>query len=229
MHPFSLPANLVERVTHRAGRPHPFDVLDPRRTALVVVDMQNYFLAPGYLGETPVARAIVPGVNELAAGVRSRGGSVVWVKNATDGTEQSWSVLRDSLFTPAKRDLRHDTMRAVDPGHALWPELDVRPDDTQVVKTRFSAFIQGASGIEALLRARGADTVLIAGTATNVCCESSARDAMMLNFRTVMVHDALAAATDAEHAAALTNFYSIFGDVLSIAETLEAFDRHRGV
>ena len=70
--------------------------------------------------------------------------------------------------------------------------------------------------------------VLIAGTATNVCCGSSARDAMMQNFRTVMVHDALAAATDAEHAAALTNFYSIFGDVRSIADTLDAFDCHRG-
>ena len=55
--------------------------------------------------------------------------------------------------------------------------------------------------------------MLIGGTATNVCCESSARDAMMLNFKVVMVHDVLATYTDEEHNATLRTFYSIFGDV----------------
>ena len=82
----------------------------------------------------------------------------------------------------------------------------------------YSAFIAGASDLEARLRAQGIDTVLIAGTLTNVCCESSARDAMMLNFRTVMVTDANAAMTDAEHNASLINFYLSFGDVLGTAE-----------
>jgi ureidoacrylate peracid hydrolase len=56
--------------------------------------------------------------------------------------------------------------------------------------------------------------VLITGTVTNVCCESSARDAMMLNFKTIMVSDGNAARTDAEHNATLASFYSVFGDVM---------------
>jgi hypothetical protein len=60
MHELSIPADLVTRVTERTGRPHPFDVIDPAKTAFVVVDMQNYFMKPGFQGEVPKARAIVP-------------------------------------------------------------------------------------------------------------------------------------------------------------------------
>ena len=65
----------------------------------------------------------------------------------------------------------------------------MRPEDLTVEKNRFSAFIQGSSDLAAVLRGRGLDTILITGTVTNVCCESTARDAMMLNFKTVMITD----------------------------------------
>ena len=99
-------------------------------------------------------------------------------------------------------------------GHELWAELDARPEDVTVQKTRFSAFIQGSSNLEALLRARGIDTVIVTGTVTNVCCESTARDAMMRNFRTIMVTDANAANNDALHNASLAAFYLKFGDIM---------------
>jgi hypothetical protein len=83
-------------------------------------------------------------------------------------------------------------------GYALWSALEVMPQDLHVEKTRFRVFIQGSSDIERVLRERGIDTVLIAGTVTNVCCESTARDAMMRNFRTIMVTDANAAKLDPE-------------------------------
>jgi ureidoacrylate peracid hydrolase len=73
------------------------------------------------------------------------------------------------------------------------------------------------------LRAEGFETVLICGTVTNTCCESLARDASMLNFRTVMVSDGNAAQNDAEHAASLTAFYLILSDVLTVAEATAAF------
>lgn len=65
--------------------------------------------------------------------------------------------------------------------------------------------------------------MLITGTVTNVCCESSTRDAMMLNFRTIMVSDGCAAVTDAEHAASLIAFYLQFGDVLAVDEVIAGF------
>jgi ureidoacrylate peracid hydrolase len=225
MHELSIPADLVTRVTERTGRPHPFDVIDPAKTAFVVVDMQNYFMKPGFQGEVPKARAIVPAVNRLAAAVRELGGHVVWVKNATNDTRESWSVFHDWLMTPDRRDRRYASMDLAHEGHALWHALDVQPDDAHVVKTRFSAFIQGSSDLAAHLRGRGVDTILVAGTATNVCCESSARDAMMLNFKVVMVADALATHTDAEHNAALSAFYGMFGDVQTVDEVLVSLTR----
>ena len=78
------------------------------------------------------------------------------------------------------------------------------------------------------LTAQGIETVLITGTVTNVCCESSARDAMMLNFRTVMVSDGNAAMTDAEHNATLATFYAIFGDVMDTDFLIGCLERNAG-
>jgi len=227
MHPLSLPPDLVARVIARGGRAHPFDVLDPAKTAFLVVDMQNYFMHPDYPAEVPMAREIVPGVNRMAAALREAGGHVVWVKNATNNTRESWSVYHDWLMTPERRDRRYAAMDTAHEGHALWPTLDVQPADAQIVKTRFSAFIQGSSDLALYLRGRGIDTLLIGGTATNICCESTARDAMMLNYKTVMVHDALAAPSDEEHNASLRTFYAMFGDVQSIDEAIASLARGR--
>jgi ureidoacrylate peracid hydrolase len=82
-----------------------------------------------------------------------------------------------------------------------------------VPKYRLSAFLPGASTLPVALRTRGIDTVLIAGCMTNVCCDTSARDAVMTDFRTIMVSDANAARSDAAHLAALTTFLESFGDV----------------
>ena len=121
-------------------------------------------------------------------------------------------------------DVRDGVVRNLAPGsrgHAIFAELDVKPEDEIVEKRRFSAFVQGSCDLPHRLRAQGYDTVLITGTVTNVCCESSARDAMMLNFKTIMVSDANAARTDAEHNATLATFYAIFGDVMDTAFLIE--------
>jgi len=224
MHKLSIPPHVVEMVRERVGRAHPFDTIVPRKTALLVVDMQNYFMHPDYQA-VPMAREIVPNVNRLAGIVRAAGGRVVWLRTATDDTRQSWSIYHEHLMRRDYADWRYASMDTTHEGHALWPALDAKPEDAQIVKKRFSAFIQGSSPIEAHLKRLGVDTLLIAGTTTNVCCESTARDAMMLNYRVVMVHDALAAYTDAEHNATLATFYMIFGDVQSIAEVTASLQR----
>jgi len=104
----------------------------------------------------------------------------------------------------------------------------VRPDDILVEKKRFSAFIQGSSDLADRLRARGLDTILVTGTVTGVCCESTARDAMMLNFKTVMVSDGNAAMTDEDHNASLAAFYLTFGDVMSTDMLIDCLSRNGG-
>ena len=219
MHAFAIPPAIAARVAARCGTPHPFAQLDPARTALVVIDMQNGFMRRDVAHAwCPMAEHVVPAVNRLAAALREAGGAVFWVQNTFDARcETEWSVMQD-MATPAARARRAAAMSEGTVGHALWPALDLRAEDAVVRKYRYSAFIQGGSDLPRLLRARGLDTVLIAGTVTNVCCESSARDAMMLNFRAVMVSDACAATTDEEHAASLIAFHLQFGDVLTVSE-----------
>jgi len=105
-------------------------------------------------------------------------------------------------------------------GHALHAQLEVKPNDLVIEKHRYSAFIQGASNIDPILRGLGIDTVVIVGTLTNVCCESSARDAMMLNYKVVFVSDANAALSDEEHNASLGTIMRVFGDVASTDEVI---------
>ena len=221
MHQFELSSESKAKLVSRLGRPFMIEAIDPARTALIVVDMQNYFVAPGYPFETPVAREIVPHVNRLADGLRSAGGSVVWIENvAPDSSAADWpSYARRQSENHWKT--RDEFLQPGHEGFALWPELSPQADDLRVQKTRFSAFIEGASELENILRARAIDTLLITGVATNICCESTARDAMMRGFDVIMVIDACAAPSDELHAASLTNFYEFFGDVRTSDEVME--------
>src|SRR5260221_13511144 len=79
MHKFSMPEEIIARVVARVGRTHPFDRLEASKTAFVVVDMQNYYLKSGYLGDVPLARGIVPAINKFAVDLRDRGAHVIWV------------------------------------------------------------------------------------------------------------------------------------------------------
>jgi ureidoacrylate peracid hydrolase len=120
-------------------------------------------------------------------------------------------------------EVRTRTLESLAPGkQKVWSGLTVGTNDIQIVKNRYSALIAGSSSLERTLRSLGIDTVLIAGTKTNVCCESTARDAMMLDFKTVMVSDCCAALSDDEHRAALETIIQQFGDVMTADEVLAA-------
>ena len=221
-HAFTMPQEVLDRVAKRRGNFRSLDHSDPGKTALVVVDMQNYFVKQGHQSEVPAAREIVPNINRLAAELRRRGGHVFWVRNGTNDTRESWSNYHNYLQSRDRAERRLKSMDIGEDGYDFLHLNDIRPEDAQITKKRYSAFIQGSSDIERHLRERGIDTLLITGTATNVCCESTARDAMMLNFKVVMVADGLATHTDEEHNATLSNFYGQFGDVQTTDEVFEA-------
>ena len=222
----TIPDDIVQRVVERRGGEHCFAALDPAKTALVVIDLQNAFMdeAVGH-AVVPAARDIVPAVNRLAEAVRRSGGGVFWVRMTHEPhCLDDWSVAFE-IASPAMRQKRIAALSKGSLGWQLWPELEVRPEDEIVDKYRYSGFLPGTSDLAERLRARGFDTLLITGTVTNVCCESSARDASMLNFRTVMVSDGNAASSRAEHDASLTAFYNIFGDVMDTDMIIAALDR----
>ncbi|MDM0048903.1 cysteine hydrolase family protein [Variovorax sp. J22R115] len=213
-----FPAWIVDRVIARQGTLHPYSRFDARRTAFVVVDLQNYYTQPGYLGECAPARATFGKVNALASVLREAGGTVVWVQTCSDGADSFWSHHHAYMLTPERSARRLLELGRSHPGFHLAPGLDARPEDPRVVKRCYSALVPGSSTLDEVLKERGIETVLIGGTVTNVCCESTARDAMMMNYATVMVEDALSAATTEEHVHSLNNWMLFFGDVLTVDE-----------
>lgn len=220
MHKVSIKPEYIERVKRRSGRKHTVTSLEGPKTALIVVDMQLYFVEAGQPSECPVARDIVPNINLLAGATRRAGGSVIWIQthSGPDSVEY-WSAYYERMTDEGTKK-RVEGMKPGGSGFDLWPGLDVKEEDPIIPKTRYSAFIPSPSKLEEELRRREIDTVLITGVSTCTCCESTARDAMMLNFRTMMISDANAAPDDSLHNATLNQFYLQFGDVQDTQQVL---------
>ena len=220
MHEVAIRPEIIERVLARRGRLHLYERLDARRSALVVIDMQNAFVAPGAPIEVPGAREIVPNINRLAAELRKRGVPVIWVlhQNAADGGD--WSPFFDVFVKPENRARAVQALTAGSELQTLWAGLHAAPGDVRLTKNRYSALIAGASDLGTILKQRGIDTLLIAGTKTNVCCECTARDAMMLDYKVVLLCDCTAALSDEEHLGTLENVIQQFGDVMTADDAL---------
>jgi ureidoacrylate peracid hydrolase len=222
-HGSGIRQEIVDRVIARRGRLHLFDTIDPRRTALVVIDMQPTFVAPGAPAEVPASRALIGPINALTAELRTRSVPVIWITHANaqraDGSD--WPGFFDRFVAAEMRARTLAALAPDAPETQLWHALHVDPGDLRLRKNRYSALIAGSSDLDKVLRGRGITTVLVAGTKTNVCCEATARDAMMLDYGVVMVEDCLAALSDDEHRASLETMIQQFADVMTSAEILE--------
>ena len=207
-HEWAIDEREYLRHESRRGRRHASRSLDPARTALIVVDLVPFFVA-----ENPYARGIVPQVNRLAHAVRSAGGVVAWVAPA------------DAAATPARVEFFGEQVaesyrtcggagRSPTGCGPVW--RGATPTCSR--RSRPPALLPGPLVVPALLEERGVDTVLVTGAVTNVCVESTARDAATLGLRVIVAADATAAGTDAEHNASLQTIYRGFGDVRATDE-----------
>jgi len=142
--------------------------IEPNTTALVVVDMQRLFLAPGAPWEVPTGRGLLPTLLPTIAAARACGMRLVWTQN----------VLPPELADqPALFD--------------LYPPLATQPEDIIIAKRRHSAFYD--TDLEARLRDADIRTVAIAGVSTEHCCQATLRDAHYRGFETILLSDATAA------------------------------------
>jgi ureidoacrylate peracid hydrolase len=225
MHKVSVRKEIIDRVLARRGRYHWFDELDPPRTALIIIDMQEMFCAPGGPGEVPESRDIVEPINNLTKELRVLGVPVIWILSACISTagRSDWELFFKYIVAV---NIRQRTIESLAPeNQRVWEGLTVDPRDCVIIKNRYSALTPGSSSLERLLRSLDVDTLLIAGTKTNICCETTGRDAMMLDFKVVMLSDCCAALSDDEHRSALENMIQQFGDVMTGSEVLERFRR----
>ncbi|WAT18368.1 cysteine hydrolase [Aurantiacibacter sp. MUD11] len=209
---------ILDRVSEeRGGTRNVRLAIDPRRTAQLVIDMQNGFVEEGAPVEVPAARDVAEPINRISKALREAGGLNVFVQYTTPGPDDpSWSTFYER-FGPAAGTHKAAFQRG---SHywQLWPALEVEDGDIAVEKQRFSAFFPGASNLHEILQERGIDTVIVTGTMTNCCCESTARDAMQANYRVIFAPDANGASTEHEHAATLHTMGRIFADLWSSDE-----------
>lgn len=221
-HDTEIPDYVIERIMAKRGKRAVFDRFEAAKTAFLVIDMQNFYVA-----EVDTAISIVPNINRIAAACRAKDVPVIWVimKCAEkEGAPSDWPLYHRYFFTDAKAHNHLTKLSPGNPGYEIYPDLEVKPEDRIVTKKRFSPFIIGASDLHDVLREMGVENLIVAGTATNMCSESTARDAMMLDYKVVMVEDANAARYDEDHLAGLTSFYQSFGDVKTTDEAIAMID-----
>lgn len=219
MHRIQLNDDIVKNAIERRGRLRLFETIDPKRTAHIVIDMQVGFTTAGAPAEVAPAVEIIPNINQISAACRSAGALNVFVQNSiSEESKRSWSNWFGPFWTPAKQEGMYATFTVGKPGHALHPDIHVEPGDMHINKFRFGCFVEGSSDLHQRLQAQGIDTLIITGCATNICCESTARDAMMLNYKVLFVSDGTATHTDYEHNSALNALMLTFADVVSTAD-----------
>ncbi len=216
MHNTVIPEFALQTDKRIRGSRTPLPLIGPR-TAHVVVDLQVGFMAPGSVAETPMNLEILPNVDRISAAVREAGGVNIFLRYTYD---PGWTGFF-GRFEPAAVEPMKAAFTAGAEQHALWPEMDVQPEDVILDKTRFSALIPGTCDLEEELQARAIDTLIVTGCVSNCCCESTIRDAMQMNYSIVFVADGNAAQTDADHNGAVADLFGIFGcDVASADEVV---------
>lgn len=196
----------------------------PERTALVIVDMQKVFCEPEGDLYVPSTAAIVPAIRELAATCRRIGIPVVYLRHIVRGDGSDTGRMRD-LYPDVDQVLARDN-----PQVEIIDELAPEAGDIVVDKLFYSGF--HGTDLDTVLRSRDVDTLMVCGTVTNVCCDTTIRDAVHREYKVIAVGDANAAmpypdlgwgevTAEEVQKVALTTFAYEFGEVVSTKQLLQ--------
>ena len=213
-----------------AGRDLPVGLdakLEPRRCALLVVDMQNDFCAAGgYIDRTmgkdvTAAAAILPAVTALVARARAARVPVVWLR-----ADYSHDRIVDSIAVMLlARGIGAECCKPGTWGFEWFGGLAPQAGEFVVTKHSYSGFI--GTELEPVLAGLGRRTLVFAGVQTQVCVESTLRDAHSHGYFCVVAQDAVGSHTPALHAATLDNVRFLFGDVTTADTVASAWPAAR--
>ncbi len=191
--------------------------LNPKHTALLVIDMQKGFLARGLPTEIPNGRKIVPRLAKLVADARKRGALIVFTRMSHDFIGKGpYGKLWPSHF----RENGEPYLKRGSEIFKVAPELAPESGDIIIDKDRYSAFFN--TNLETILKDRKIENVIITGLASNVCCESTARDAFFRDYIVFFLSDCNAALDEAQHQSTLNNVRICLGWVATADEISEA-------
>jgi isochorismate hydrolase len=187
---------------------HANQVFSPQKAALLVLDMQTYFLNPRSHAFVPSSQAVLPAVQELVEAFYRIGRPVVFTQHANNPSNaRMMEIWWKDLLRPGS------------------PEWDVYGglETTKGIflsKSQYDAFME--TELEKILAKSGSEQVVITGVMTHLCCETTARSAFMRGFRVFFPVDATATYTEAFHRASLLNLSHGFAVPVTACEILEA-------
>jgi bifunctional isochorismate lyase/aryl carrier protein len=188
---------------HGPGRP----LFTPGSTALIVIDMQRYFVDPSSHSFVPGAGHILPRVQSLISTFAERALPIVFTRHTNSATDGGALAL-----------WWDDLIREEDPLSAITPELDTSLG-TVLGKHQYDAFHK--TRLESMLRARGVERVIISGVVTHLCCETTARAAFVRGFEVTFPIDSTATYDPLFHLATLRNLSHGFASVAFVDDLLE--------
>ena len=197
------------------------DRCDPRYAALIVVDVQNDFVSPqGSAGkrgdDVGAAMAMIPNLTRLIDEGRKVGLTIVYIRT----THSEWTDTASWIYrTSQKSGL--NTCREGTWGAEFYDGIAPLPSERVVIKHRYSAFIN--TDLNTVLKARGIESILVCGVATNVCVETTARDGYMYDYYVTMIDDCSAAYDAKLHMGTLENIRRHFGLVASSDQVIETW------
>jgi len=198
MQPYVTRENLTEKTPKWLSKIKPFNVhemkLNLDKSALLVIDMQNFFLDPHSPTYTCGSTAILPNVKRLIEAFRRAGRPVIYTRH---------------MHHPNKIDLgimgwwwRGVCVEGTSESE-IFREIAPLPNEKVIEKHRYSAFYN--TDLETILRCMKIEDLVISGIMTNLCCESTARDAYFRDYRVFFPADATGAVCEEMHVASLLN------------------------
>jgi ureidoacrylate peracid hydrolase len=199
--------------------------VDPRHAALLVIDVQNDFCdeTSPYTARRqnmPGVQAAVGRMETFIDAARAAGVPVIFVQTIGRAGLRTEVQEEQTLRNAPGADLTRDICQEGTWGAEFY-RLVPRAGDTVFQKWRYSAFMH--TTLKEMLEARGITSLLLTGVSTNVCVESTLRDAFMLNFYTVLVEDCCGYYKQHLHDATVENTRDRFGVVAGAAEIVAAW------
>lgn len=213
--------DILAQATYRRDGARVYGAPNWDSTAVLVCNMQRCWTVP-----TEPFYRLLPGqddgfflqVNDFATRARDRGAKIVWLRTMTGpiGADDYWSTYLDHFVGPQNRGPAVEALLPGSESQDLDPRMTVQSGDWIIDKPRFDAFLK--TGLDERLRDDGVDGVVVVGTATNICCESTIRSAMGRDFATWMPHDLVSAPTVDGHVAGLRSVAQSFAEITDSAQ-----------
>jgi biuret amidohydrolase len=214
MNPYVTADSLDQQVENWLARIAPYNMhpmqLDLQKTALLVTDMQIFFLDPGSPTFTCGGPAILPRLKKLIAVFREKGLPVIYTQHVHHPGHLDSGIMGwwwEGMCIEGS------------PESQVHPEIAPNPGEKVIQKHRYSAFYN--TDLETILRVLKVEDLVISGVMTNMCCESSARDAYYRDYRVFFLADGTGSINEEMHLASLMNLALGFAHVTTVQQVID--------